>query len=141
MTVRVVTGNTGTIALATSALSFPFTKIGEIQLTREKLESSSLATLYFKEYEPADLSEPGECEVEGWFEGKDEFEAKIHTAAETITVTYPKTDSTSSAGANVAGTGFLTMIGLPEMVNNSLMKAKFKIAFDGKTGPAYTKEA
>lgn len=134
------TGNTGTIALTTSALAFPFTKIGELQFTRGKLESSSLATADFKEYEPDDLCEPGEVEVEGWFEGKDEFEGKIKTAAETITVTYPKTDG-GSAGAKVAGTGFLIMVGLPEMVNGSLMKAKFKIAFDGKTGPAYTKEA
>lgn len=135
------TGNTGTIALATSAIAFPWTKIGEWQATREKLEVSSLATADFKEYEPGDLSEPGEIEVEGYFEGKDEFEGKIKAAAETITVTYPKTDSASAAGANLAGTGFLMMIGLPELVNGSLMKAKFKIGFDGKTGPAYTKEA
>ena len=141
MAVLPTTGNKGTIALGTSAISFPFTKISEWQATRGKLESSSLATVDFKEYEPDDLSEPGEVDVEGWFEGKDEFEGKIKGVAETITVTYPKTDIASSAGASLAGTGFLTMIGLPEMVNGTLMKAKFKVAFDGKTGPAYTKEA
>jgi len=141
MAVTPKTGNTGTIALGTSAVAFPFTKIGEWQTTRGKLESSSLATADFKEYEPDDLCEPGEVEVEGWFEGKDEFDSLINNVAETITVTYPKTDPTSAAGANLAGTGFLIMIGLPEMVNGALMKAKFKIAYDGKTGPAYTKEA
>lgn len=135
------TGNTGTCVLGTSALAFPLTKIGEWQTTRGKLESSSLATTDFKEYEPDDLSEPGEVDVEGHFQGGTAIEGKIKSAAETITITYPKTDATSTAAANLAGTGFLTMIGLPELVNGSLMKAKFKIAFDGKTGPAYTAQA
>lgn len=134
------TGNTGTIALTTTGLSFGFTKIGEWQATRGKLESSTLATTGFKEYEPDDLAEPGEVEVEGLFEGKDEVD-DINNAAETITITYPKTDATSAAGGNLAGTGFLIMQSLPELVNGQLMKAKFKIAFDGKTGPTYTVEA
>ncbi len=140
MAVLPKTGNGGTIALGTSALAFGFTKIGEWQTTRGKLESSVLATTGFKEYEPDDLAEPGEVEVEGLFEGKDEIDS-INEVAETITITYPKTDSTSAAGGSLAGTGFLIQQGTPEMVNGSLMKAKFKIAFDGKTGPAYTKEA
>lgn len=134
------TGNGGTIALGTSALAFGFTKIGEWQATRGKLESSVLATTGFKEYEPDDLSEPGEIDVEGLFEGKDDID-DINNVAETITVTYPKTDSASSAGGSLAGTGFLVQQGTPEMVNGALMKGKVKIAFDGKTGPAYTKEA
>jgi hypothetical protein len=134
------TGNGGTIVLGTSALAFGFTKIGEWQTTRGKLESSVLATTGFKEYEPDDLAEPGEIEVEGIFDGTDEID-DINAVEETITVTYPKTDSTSAAGASLAGTGFLIQQGTPELVNGSLMKAKFKIAFSGKTGPAFTKEA
>lgn len=132
------TGNSGTITLGSSSLAFGFTKIGEWQATRGKLESSVLATASFKEYEPDDLAEPGEIEVEGLFEGKDTVD-DIGNAAETITVTYPKTDGEAVAGSLV-GTGFLIMQGLPELVNGQLMKAKFKIAFDGKTGPAYTAE-
>lgn len=132
------TGNGGTIVLGTSALAFGFTKIGEWQTTRGKLEASVLATTGFKEYEPDDLAEPGEIEVEGFFEGKDDID-DINNVAETITVTYPKTDG-GAAGGSLAGTGFLIQQGTPEMANGALMKAKFKIAFDGKTGPAYTKE-
>lgn len=140
MAMKPVTGNTGTIVLGTSALTFGFTKIGEWQPTRGKLESSVLATTGFKEYEPDDLTEPGEIEVEGYFEGKDAL-GNINAGAETITVTYPKTDSASAAGGSLAGTGFLIALALPELVNGQLMKTKFKIAFDGKTGPAYTVEA
>lgn len=134
------TGNTGTIVLGTSALAFSFTKIGEWQATRGKLESSHLGTTGFKEYEPDDLAEPGEIEVEGWYDG-DAGVDDISNAPETITVTYPKTDSDSTAGASLAGTGFLIMQNMPELVNGQLMKAKFKVAFDGKTGPAVTAEA
>lgn len=140
MAAKPTTGNTGTIVLGTSGVSFPFTKIGEWQATRDKLDASSLATTAFKEYIPGDLAEPGEVEVEGWFEGKDDL-GSINAVAETITITYPKTDSSSAAGGNLAGTGFVTMVNLPELVNGSLMVAKFKVAFDGDTGPAYTKES
>jgi hypothetical protein len=140
MAEKPTTGLTGTIALTTSALSFAFTKIGGAEFTRGKLKASHLGTTGFHEYQPDDLAEPPEVEVEGWFEGKDTVD-DISNVAETITITYPKCDTASGAGGNLAGTGFIIMQGLPELVQGQLMKAKFKVAFDGYTGPTYTKEA
>ena len=133
------TGLTGTITLATSGITFSFTKIGEIQLTRGKDNISHLGTTLFEEYEPGDLSEPGECEVEGWYEGTATL-GSINAVAETITVTYPKTNAGAGAAANMAGTGFLVMLSLPSLEKGVRNKRKLKIAFDGKTGPTYTAE-
>jgi hypothetical protein len=33
------------------------------------------------------------------------------------------------------------MVGLPELVNGQVSKQKVKIAFNGGTGPAFTKQA
>lgn len=133
------TGNTGTISLGTSVLQFSFTKIGEYQQTRGKLEASHLGTSGFKEYIPDDLSDPGEIEVEGLFDASKDLES-ISAVAETITITYPKEDSGNNA-ATLVGTGFIIMVGLPELVNGAVSKQKVKVAFDGDgTPPAFTEE-
>lgn len=133
------TGNTGTISLGTSVLQFAFTKIGEYQQTRNKLEVSHLGTTGFKEFIKDDLADPGEIEVEGWFDATKDLE-NINAAAETITVTYPKEDPDNTA-ATLVGTGFLIMVGLPELVNGSVSKQKIKVAFDGDvTEPTFTPE-
>jgi hypothetical protein len=132
------TGLTGTIVLGTTGLAFSFTKIGEWQSTRGKLQASHLATVTMHGYQPDDLAEPGEVEVEGWFEGKDDVN-DISNVAETITITYPCTSGGTDGGA-LSGTGFIILQGLPELVQGQLMKAKFKVAFDGYTGPAYAVE-
>jgi hypothetical protein len=133
------TGNSGTISLSSSAISMSFTKIGEWQTTRNKLEASHLGTVGLKEYVPDDLAEPGEVEVEGFFDPRNDL-PNINAAAETITITYPK-EATGATAATLAGSGFLTMLSRPELVNGTLSKAKFKVAFDGYTGPAFTKES
>ncbi|MCU0871780.1 MAG: hypothetical protein MUE50_05500 [Pirellulaceae bacterium] len=134
------TGLTGTISLSVSGLSFSFTKIGEYQQTRAKDNVSHLGSADFEELEPGDLGDPGEVEVEGWYEGDDDF-GDINEDAETVTVTYPKSDPDAAAAANLAGTGFLIMLGLPSLEKGVRNKRKFKVAFDGKTGPAYTAES
>ena len=128
------TGNTGTIAFTETGVTLLFTKIGEWQATRGKLETSHLETEDFKEFMADDLADPGEIELEALFDPTKAL-GSIVAVAETITITYPKTTGTA---AKLAGTGFITMLSTPELVNGSVSKRKIKIAFDGATGPAFT---
>jgi len=132
------TGNSGTISLSESGLSLAFTKIGEWQTTRGKLAVDHLGSTGFKPQIPDDLADPGEIEVEALFDPTVDL-ADISEEVETITVTYPKEDPTKVA-ANLSGTGFLIAVGTPELVNGSVSKQKFKVAFDGDTGPTFTPE-
>ena len=129
-----LTGNTGTITFGTSGFTLAWTKIGEWQATRAKLETSTLATTVFKTFMADDLADPGEIEVEALFDATKAL-GSIGAAAETITITYPKSAGTA---AKLAGTGFITMVSTPELVNGSVSKQKLKVAFNGGTGPAFT---
>lgn len=133
------TGNTGSITLSSSGIVLSFTKIGEWQATRGKLDTSHLASTAWKRQMADDLAEPGEVEVEALFDPAVAL-ADINEPQETITVTYPL-ESQPGTAATLAGTGFLIMLSLPELVNGAVSKQKFKIAFDGYTGPAFTKES
>lgn len=132
------TGNTGSIVFATSGIVLSFTKIGEWQATRGKLDTSHLGTTNFKRQTVDDLADPGEIEIEAWFDPTKDL-ADINEGAETITVTYPL-EAPPGTPATLAGTGFLMMLSLPELVNGAVSKQKVKICFDGFTGPAFTKE-
>jgi len=132
------TGNSGTITFGTSAIVLSWTKIGEWQTTRDKLATDHLGTTGFRTYIPNDLAEPGEVECEAYFDPTKSL-ASIAAIAETITISYPKEGAGSTP--TLIGTGFLTMLSLPELVNGQVSKQKVKIAFDGGTGPAFTKQA
>lgn len=131
------TGNGGTIALGTSAIVLSVTKISEWQPTRGKLDVSHLGSTGFKKQMADDLADPGEVEVEALFDPTKAL-GSIQAVAETITVTYPKEGSGSAP--TLVGTGFLIAVSLPELVNGSVSKQKYKLAFNGGTGPAFTKE-
>jgi len=131
------TGNSGTITFATSAIVLSWTRIGEWQATRGKLPVDHLTTSGFRPYIPDDLSEPGEIECEAYFDPTKAL-GNIGAAAESVTVTYPK--KAAGSAPTLIGTAFLTMVGLPELVNGQVSKQKVKIAFNGGTGPAFSRE-
>lgn len=131
------TGNGATITFGTSAIVLSWTKIGEWQATRGKLPVDHLGSSGFRPHIPDDLADPGEIECEALFDPTKSL-GSIGAAAETITVSYPK-QGTGTTPA-LAGTGFLIAVGTPEMVNGQVSKQKVKIAFDGVTGPAFTKQ-
>ena len=61
----------------------------------------------------------------------------ITAAAQTTTVTWPLGSGESTA-ANLTGTGYMTELGFPTFVNDTLQQAELKIQYDGATGPTYT---
>ena len=131
------TGNGGSIVLGTSAIVLSWTRIGEWQATRGKLPVDHLGTSGFRPHIPDDLADPGEIEAEAYFDPTKAL-GNISAVAETITVNYPK--KAAGSQPTLAGSGFLVMVGLPELVNGQVMKQKVRIAFDGVTGPAFNKE-
>jgi hypothetical protein len=134
------TGNTGTIAFTETGVTLSFTKIGEWQATRGKLETSHLETEDFKEFIPDDLADPGEIELEALFDPTEDL-ADISEGVETITVTYPLENADWEVAATLVGSGYVMMVGTPELVNGSVAKQKLKFFFDGDgTEPAFSPE-
>lgn len=132
------TGNSGTIVFGTQGFTGCYTKIGASEQSRGKLDVSCLSTTGMKESIPDDLVDPGEVQCDVIFDAENDLPE--FTAAETVTITFPKS-SPGATAANLAGTAFVTKVGTPEMVNGQVMKASFTIAWDGATGPTFTPES
>lgn len=60
---------------------------------------------------------------------------------ETLTITYPKIDSASSAGATYAGSGCITRIELPTLARNEIALGRITFSPDGVTPFAHVVEA
>jgi hypothetical protein len=133
------TGNGAVITFGTSGFTADFTMVGEVAQELAKIETSHLGTVDVKEYMPGDLSEPGEFDAELEFDPEDNL-PPLGTI-ETITITWPLSDSTNSVEAALAGTGFIRKRSTPQLKNGELQSAKVTIAFDGLTGPAFTPES
>ena len=131
------TGHGATIAFSSGIAAFtaPFRKIGAVELTMEKVESTILASTC-KRYLPGDLADVGEFEVEYAFDA-----TLVHPAVltrGTITLTAP-TATGQATPATLIGTGFIMAhTATPELTTNSLQVGKLKVKFDGKTGPTLT---
>jgi len=130
------TGNGATLALGTTGAVGNVRNIGEIAKELGKIETSHLGTTGQKTYIPDDLEEPGEVEFE--VEWTTTTTLPSTGVVETLTITYPKRTGEATA-ANHAGTGFITKVSTPQLVNGTLQVAKITFAFDGDTGPTYTK--
>lgn len=129
------TGNGTTISFATTGFTGNIHVVGETEQELGKLEDSHLQTETHKTYVPDDLSEPGEFDVEYEWQGQSPPPSK--GTVETITITYPVPPGLSN-GATLAGSGFIRKRTFPKMQNGQLQMGKLTIAWDGKTGPAYT---
>jgi hypothetical protein len=134
-----ITGLGATLTLSTSGVIGNVVSIGGWSGTLGKLDISHLATTAFKSYRPEDLAEPGEFNLKVQFDTKDTLPSL--GVVETATVSFPKQASGSAAKGTLAGTGFLSQVGTPEMALNKIAEVDVKFTFNGKTGPAFTKEA
>ena len=136
------TGNSGTVTFADSDLTLAWTKIGEYQQTRNKLPTDDLSTTGFKTYIADDHEEPGEIELEAYFDPTvDLQEIGGANDPEEVTITYPKSASTVFAASTLVGSAFLIAVGLPELVNGQVAKQKVKLAFDAQEeDPAFSVE-
>jgi len=127
-----------TVSFGTSALTGKITSIGSTEQSREALDISdlSIAAGDPKRFIPADLYDPGSFSVEFLFSSAQALGA-IDSAAETITVTFPKATAAGSA-ATFAGTGFISSRSTPEVGVGEIMKMNVTVQWDGETEPTYS---
>ncbi|TWT91390.1 hypothetical protein [Neorhodopirellula pilleata] len=104
-------------------------QIGELQRTIDALETSHLTTEDEKSYIPGDLVEPGEIEMEFFWNGAAlPPDARVRA---TLTVTLPAAPDQSAAASWVAS-GFFTLRLLPSAQLNTIMMGKTKFKLDGQ---------
>lgn len=136
MTIAAADQGTGaTIAFTTSSFAANITKIGGFEQTRESLEVTQLTSTTSRKFQPADLIDPGEFEVEFYYDPDDQ--PPISGAVETTTITMPKPSGYTNA-ATIAGTAFCTSFTTPDLEANKVMVAKAKFKWSGGTGPTFT---
>ena len=131
------TGNSATIAFATTAFTASWTEFDLGNETLDALESSHLATTNYKTFVPSDLKDGGT--ITGTFFWDQSFSTFPSTGtAETVTVTFPLKSGESTA-ATFAATGFISDIKRPTVVNGDLMMGELTVQLDGvTTEPTFT---
>ena len=110
--------------------------------TREMIDTSHLGTTVTMTKVEGDLVDTGEVSIEYLFDPAATTEIPaIATLAGTFTITFPVSVSGNTAGT-LAGTGFWTSVGYPELVTGGLMKGSgtFKWTGGAANQPSYTAE-
>lgn len=136
------TGAGASITFGTSAFTGKYREIGELSQELEVVDTTDLSIASADEATnmPGDNPTPGEVRCRIKFDPK--VQPPTLGVPETITITPPKSDSASSAPANVAGTGWVKSRRLlPNLQRNQLNEGEFVIQFNGLTGPTLTAEA
>lgn len=135
MAINVATGNGATLTF--SGFAGNVTTISGAEMEVEAIETSHLGSTGFREYIPSTLKEGGELEVEFLFTGS----MLTLGDTQTVTVTYPVTNSSNSSGATLSGTAFVQNLSYPEATNGEALAASVTFKFDGDTDPVFTAEA
>lgn len=92
-----------TVVFGTSGFSAEILSIGLPSVSRGSIDTTNLATTNARTYQPVDLVDWGELELEMNFDA--DAEPPMDGAAETITITFP-TPAGGIGGATIAGSGF-----------------------------------
>ena len=134
------TGHGATISFGTSGFTAQFTSIGSGSSERESIETTHLGTgrdsannnVSYKTFQPSDLVDNGEKELEFYYDPDEAVPSVMITkAVETITMTYPIKPGASSGGAEVFD-GFVTNYSRPTMVSGDLMTATCTVKVSGQ---------
>lgn len=115
-------------------------KIRSIEFSEETLgmiDCSDLSTTVYRKKINEDLTDPPTVTLTVLFPTAYTPPA-VGVNLGTMTVTWPTRVGETTA-ANLAGTAYLESRGLPRLANNELQELTLKIAYDGQTGPAFTK--
>ena len=133
------TGNGATLTFATTVFAAKIVRIEPVTFTRNKIEVSTLDLTAFKKQIQGDLTETPEFRVTFMF---DTFLAVplLTTVPETITITFP-TRTGETTAANIAGTAFFREVVFPTLANGEAQQGSMIIAYDGGTGPTWSKSA
>jgi hypothetical protein len=131
-------GNTATIVFGTSGFAANVQFIDGTEQERPDIETSHLGTEDDMEFEPGDLKNAGEFEVEFQFKVTAATDRPpIDAAAETVTITFPNSGTTAGT---LAGTAYIKKWKSGGLRNNELSVGTATVKWDGKTGPAWTNQ-
>lgn len=124
-------GRGAILTLGTSAFETPtlITSITPDALTRASLETTHLTTATHRTFTPEDLIDAGGFTIEFFHDGDEQ--PPITAVPETITITYPKTDSAWTTAALITGSGFFTEYTPGSAVVGELMKGTAKVKWAG----------
>lgn len=126
-----VLGTTGSIGCVRS-IQLP-------EWVQEKVDASCLDTTGYMRFVPGDLTDPGEVQMTMVFDPT--LDLPVPGTVETLTVTFPIGTDGNTTNAVLTGSGFTTNVGQPSVEINGLLELNVTFAFDGDTGPTFTKEA
>jgi len=114
---------TGSTITFSSGFFGEILSIGWSGISREAIETSHMGTTGGRTFIPGDLYDPGELSVELNFEATDDVTTPIAAAAETVTVTFPGSDTW-------AASGFMTSFEITDPLEDK-MTASATIKFSG----------
>ncbi len=111
--------------------------IGGLEVSCEALDDTSLDSTGYEETISSDLKTVGPMELECYW-GFDEDLPDVGDTG-SISVTLPQ-QGAASAGT-IAGTGYISSVSTPTLSPNERTVGTLVWAFDGKTGPTWTKNS
>jgi hypothetical protein len=135
-------GDTGQGATLVFETSSALGRIRSMQLpdwVMEAIEATGLEDTGFGKKIPGDLTDAGEASITAVFDATEAIATP--GTVETLTVTFPIGTAGNTTAATMAGTGFISTVGLPNMITGELMELTYTFTYDGDTGPAFTVES
>lgn len=133
------TGN-GATFVATGGLSGWTGKVRRIEFSEvsvDRIDCSSLSTVTYRSTIANDLTDPPEITITYLHDTFDSLPV-VGSSITTITVTFPLRTGETTA-ANWAGSGYVKSLQMPVLANGEIQEGRLVVAFDGVTGPTYTK--
>ena len=126
------TGGNGASLIGADAVAFAFQSIGGFTQSIPALDDSDLSNTTYTSKVRGDLIDYGPIECTIYYDP--DTPPAITTAAQSWVLTFPA-HQTHSVAAKITGTGFLTEVGSPELINNELMMGTVTLQWDCQTGP------
>jgi len=112
------------------------------ELTMEAIDTTCLDDTGFMRRIPADVSDPGVIEATFIYDAAKAGPTQLFVDGQQllVTITFPRSRSTTTAPATLIATGFVSSLGLPSMETSTLMELTLSIQLDGFAGPTLTIE-
>ena len=131
------TGNTSSLAFASSSCAPSFEVMTPPGYTKEVIRDSHLGTTNFHTTVPSDLVELDPMTVSFQFDGElASIPITAADAAESVTLTFPVI-APDTNGPTLVGTAFLTNFQPGDLTNDDKIMAEATWQWDGKTEPVW----
>lgn len=132
-------GATFTLSTQTAVSAYKVIDIDIGEMSRGMIEVSHLGTTTDEERIIEDLNKHGDWIVRVRHDAYSTA-VTITGSVDTATITFPASPTqTTTTGANIAASGYITAVKLPKLAKNEPQEAVYKFSPNGDTGPTYTR--